>query len=579
MLWNLIVDADKNESLSVSITVEAESWFNALREGLTKHGVDSRVLAHISCDVSPDKSVRVMDSLSNRVFFLKPVPITGEGNGKAPPESSDASPLAGMSSAAVDEAKSRGSVNGEGLTSSLSMEAAIADHVERTSETPSDQGKADQEAEPLTTRQARDQEPREEGTASPKGELPEHRVFFERDEVPDQALGIQYRERLIAASARLSKETLTRLARHYFDELRRLSTPEGTKLYITVHVYDHEFEKRAERPAMVALTWKEWRPGEPEVLFPLFGDEGVTISGKRGSSGAPSVSTSTAGKAKAPSVGPPPTDSPGMHQQESTKRRSGASSRGESPNPSNIDVDDRMIVAFERMQDIYSVRKHDRAAEFVLDLARRLIPCESGSAMLMSPGNFELYVAAAYGPVAEQLVDRKLSLTKGIVGFATRNGVLLRVSNPADDERFDENLDRETGYSTRSVLCAPVQYEGGTIGAVELLNSFGEDGFTEVEGNVLSYLCTSLAEYITVSLPSREADFTDREFLALEKKKRPVRKRLAAKGDRPKGVAAKGVGKGRAKAPSSPSRTAAVSVKAKRQKKAKSAAQSKKDRS
>ncbi len=550
MLWNLIVDADKSDELTVSITVEASNWFNALREGLSKYGVDSRVLSHISCDVSPDRSVRVLDSLTNRIFLLKPVAVI-DGVDVTPSETSD--PFPTVSSLSTDDGEDAPS---GGLTSSPRQTAALAEHVESASEKPSDV------ATPT---------PKEEfSTSSPatKGGMPEHRIFFSRDEVPDQALGIHYLERLIAVSSRLSKETLVRLARHHFDELRHMDASRQTMetmLFVTVHVYDHEFEKRAERPAMVALTWKEWRSEEPEILFPLFGDEGATVSRKRSASDARAGETPNRREVHLEPVAPPSAAASTLSPE---KRRAAPA----------IDIENKMVIAFERMQDIYAVRDHDRAAEFVLSLATKLIPCEAGSAMLMSPGNFELYVAAAYGPVADQLLNRKMSLTNGIVGFATRNAMLVSVSNPAADPRFDEDLDRETGYVTRNVLCAPVQYEGATIGAVELLNRFDGDGFTETDGNVLSYLCTSFAEYVVLSLPSREADFTDREFLALESKKRPARKRAAAKGARPKAAASKGKPKGRSAAPSGPARTAAVSTKGKTQKKAKGETPTKKGR-
>jgi hypothetical protein len=133
--------------------------------------------------------------------------------------------------------------------------------------------------------------------------------------------------------------------------------------------------------------------------------------------------------------------------------------------------------------------------------------------MLLTPGKYKLYVAAARGPVADELQGQTIAFRKGIVGFVTRTGAVVNVSDAGRDNRFDEEIDALTGFETHSVLCAPIQFEGNMIGALELLNSPREGGFTQGDSNILSYLGTSVAEYILTSLPSREADFSDREFL------------------------------------------------------------------
>jgi signal transduction protein with GAF and PtsI domain len=175
-------------------------------------------------------------------------------------------------------------------------------------------------------------------------------------------------------------------------------------------------------------------------------------------------------------------------------------------------VDDSIVRAFERMQEIYSVRDHDRAAGFALDLAREFIRCEAGSTMLITPGKYELYVAAAHGDAADQILGRKLSLTQGIVGFATRAGAVVTVSDPENDPRFNDDFDKLSGFHTRNIVCAPIQHEGKTIGALELINSPRESGFLQGEANVLAYIAGAVGEYIDTSLPSREADFSDKDF-------------------------------------------------------------------
>jgi hypothetical protein len=184
------------------------------------------------------------------------------------------------------------------------------------------------------------------------------------------------------------------------------------------------------------------------------------------------------------------------------------------PLPDNIAIDNKMIRAFERMQAIFDLNTHDQVADFGLSLAMDLIPCETGSCMLITPGKYQLYMAATKGTAATSLLAQKIDINHGVVGFATRMSAVVMVSEPENDPRFDREYDQHPGYKTKNLLCAPIQYEGHTTGAVLLINSSDNKGFTQSDANTLSYVAGALAEYIEKSLPNREADFGEREFLS-----------------------------------------------------------------
>jgi hypothetical protein len=176
-------------------------------------------------------------------------------------------------------------------------------------------------------------------------------------------------------------------------------------------------------------------------------------------------------------------------------------------------IDDRMVVAFERIHELYGIRDHDQAAKLVIELCHELVDAEAGSCMLISPGRYELYIAAATGSAKEALLGRRISFTKGIVGFATRTSSVISCSDPEGDPRFDKSLDAISGFATRNILVAPISYEGHTLGAIELINSPHPGGFSQEDSNILSYLGGSFGEFIQTSLPSREADFSDKDFM------------------------------------------------------------------
>jgi hypothetical protein len=143
-------------------------------------------------------------------------------------------------------------------------------------------------------------------------------------------------------------------------------------------------------------------------------------------------------------------------------------------------------------------RSLESAVEFCLDLALRYIDAESGSVLFADATGRTLYFAAVRGPMAEEILahDYEIPITDGIVGFCTRRGVSLNISDPAADPRFFPGIARELDYPTRSILCAPVQCEGRCFGAIEVINRRQGLAFTEGDANILSYIGAQAGRFI-----------------------------------------------------------------------------------
>ncbi|XP_071744727.1 probable 3',5'-cyclic phosphodiesterase pde-5 isoform X1 [Lepeophtheirus salmonis] len=63
----------------------------------------------------------------------------------------------------------------------------------------------------------------------------------------------------------------------------------------------------------------------------------------------------------------------------------------------------------------------------------------------------------------------------GIAGYVAKTGKVLNVSNVDEDPRFNRNVDEQTGYTTKSILCMPISIYGSIIGIVQIINK--KDGF------------------------------------------------------------------------------------------------------
>ena len=76
--------------------------------------------------------------------------------------------------------------------------------------------------------------------------------------------------------------------------------------------------------------------------------------------------------------------------------------------------------------------------------------------------------------VAEGLEDMgevRIPIGTGIAGAAAQTGQTIRIDDAYADPRFNRNVDKQTGYQTRSILSLPVKNQAGEVFAVaQLLN-------------------------------------------------------------------------------------------------------------
>jgi signal transduction histidine kinase/predicted Fe-S protein YdhL (DUF1289 family) len=105
--------------------------------------------------------------------------------------------------------------------------------------------------------------------------------------------------------------------------------------------------------------------------------------------------------------------------------------------------------------------------------ATRLLGVAAASVALRDEAHGDLWFAAASGEGSDFVRGKRLALGQGIVGWCAQRGEPVLAPNVLKDPRFFGDFDRESGFSTRSILCVPLQTKGQTIGAIEVMNKEG----------------------------------------------------------------------------------------------------------
>ena len=110
----------------------------------------------------------------------------------------------------------------------------------------------------------------------------------------------------------------------------------------------------------------------------------------------------------------------------------------------------------------------DALLETLINLAVKEIGAERGTLFLHDPATGELYSRVAQGVRSHEI---RLLDNAGIAGAVFQSGQGEIVGNAYADPRFNSDVDQQTGFTTASILCAPViGGKGEIIGVAQVLN-------------------------------------------------------------------------------------------------------------
>lgn len=120
----------------------------------------------------------------------------------------------------------------------------------------------------------------------------------------------------------------------------------------------------------------------------------------------------------------------------------------------------------------------DEAFRSMLDRALRaftrklgtILDAERASLFLVDPERGELWLTVAK-EADEDVTELRVPAASGIAGYVARTAETVRVDDAYADPRFSPEMDRRTGFRTRTVMCVPLLDAQGEVFAVsQLLN-------------------------------------------------------------------------------------------------------------
>ncbi len=132
----------------------------------------------------------------------------------------------------------------------------------------------------------------------------------------------------------------------------------------------------------------------------------------------------------------------------------------------------------------------DEMLEMLVEITTTEVDADRGTIFLNDFASGELYSRIAQGNFQREI---RILNDSGIAGHVFTTGKGLIVDDAYKDVRFNPDIDAETGYKTKNILCVPIKtFKGDVIGVAQTLNR-RHGTFSTADMAILSAMTTQAA--------------------------------------------------------------------------------------
>jgi len=177
----------------------------------------------------------------------------------------------------------------------------------------------------------------------------------------------------------------------------------------------------------------------------------------------------------------------------------------------SLNATEILELIFIYLTQVSSSREHDDIIRILADMGKALTSADRCTVWIVNEEKKTIWTKIAHG------LDEKLELPmdSGLVGYSITTGKKILIDDVYNDDRFNRDVDKETGYSTKSMMVIPMfDSDDGIIGAFQVMNHRGVKGaFDERDMQRLMLASTYAAESIISSILTKEIEDTQREVV------------------------------------------------------------------
>jgi tRNA A-37 threonylcarbamoyl transferase component Bud32/putative methionine-R-sulfoxide reductase with GAF domain len=128
----------------------------------------------------------------------------------------------------------------------------------------------------------------------------------------------------------------------------------------------------------------------------------------------------------------------------------------------------KLMVILEANKALAATLDPTEILRIILRTATSETDAERGTIFLREPGSDELVSQILEGGAVDRI---RLPVGRGIAGTVAKTGEIINITDAYKDPRFDSRTDATSGFTTRTILAAPMRTpKGEIVGVVEILN-------------------------------------------------------------------------------------------------------------
>lgn len=169
-----------------------------------------------------------------------------------------------------------------------------------------------------------------------------------------------------------------------------------------------------------------------------------------------------------------------------------------------------MQVIFDYAARMSNERNLDALLMVMADMGREMIAADRCSLWLLDKEKEELWTKIAHG-----VPELRAPSHAGLVGHAVTTGQPIFIDDAYHDSRFNQEIDKKTGYRTKAILVIPFRNnEGEIIGAYQAINKMtAAEKFSQTDLEHLTLAASYSGKTLESALLAHEIEETQKEII------------------------------------------------------------------
>ncbi len=144
--------------------------------------------------------------------------------------------------------------------------------------------------------------------------------------------------------------------------------------------------------------------------------------------------------------------------------------------------DDALLALLQVGRTIAVETNIDNLLEIIAQQIQQALEADRCTVFLLDDEHKELWSKVALGLETQEI---RFASNKGLAGHVAMTGETVNIKNAYESEYFNKEIDLETGYKTKNILCMPIRnLSHQIVGVFQVLNKFKGD-FTQKDEDLL----------------------------------------------------------------------------------------------